>query len=104
MQMSMSAAVQSAAYTMRLKRRSRQFADALKVHAAGLTVVGASSFGGRTNSGAMFVKDAAGNPWVALTSGISGATPLSGSATMSDGSITWQPWLGIIRSAPPTPA
>ena len=35
------AAVQSAAYTMRLRRRGRAFADALTVHTAGLTVAGA---------------------------------------------------------------
>jgi len=98
------ATLAAARYNMRLRRRGRQFASELTVWAEGLTVVGADQFGGRLQSGAMYVQDSAGNPWVALTSGTTGSTPLAGSATMSDGGVTWQPWLGVIRAAPATPA
>ena len=99
----MTAATQAARYNLALRRRGRQFANALTVHTSGLTVVGADAFGGRLQSGAMFVQDSTGRPWVALTSGTSGATALEGDQVMSDGSITWQPWPGIIRAMPPTP-
>lgn len=98
------AAVQSAAYNMRLRRRGRQFASALTIWATGLSVIGADQFNGMVQSGAMFVQDSTGQPWVALTSGTTGATPLAGNTTMSDGGVTWQPWVGIIRADPPTPA
>ena len=52
---------------------SRQFADALTVHGPGLAVTGADAFGGHYTSGAMFVQDAVGLPWVALTSGTTGS-------------------------------
>lgn len=100
--MSTAAAIQCAAYNMRLRRRGRQFASALTVHQSGLTVIGANQFDGRTDL-ADFVQDSVGNAWVALTSGTSGATPLTGNSTMSDGGIVWQPWIGIIRSARQTP-
>jgi len=97
---------QSARYNMALRRRGRQFASALTVHAAGLTIVGANQFNGNLTSGAMFVaSEIDGQPWVALSSGVSGATPLAGDGpTMSDGAITWQRWPGVIRSMPATPA
>jgi hypothetical protein len=102
--MSNAAAIQSARFNMALRRRGRQFASALTVHASGLAITGADQFDGMLQSGAMFVQsEVDGQPWVALTSGTSGATPLSGTSTMSDGSIVWQPWPGIIRSMPPTP-
>ena len=85
--MSNSAATQSAAYNMRLRRRGRQFASALTVWTPGLTVVGADAFGGMVQSGAMYVQDSVGQPWVALTSGTTGAIPLAGRATMSDGGV-----------------
>lgn len=102
--MSTSAAVQSAAFNMRLRRRGREFANALTVHAVGLTVVGADAFGNRLTSGAQFVQDAQGNPWVALTSGTTGATPLTGNGVVNDGGVRWLNWGGILRSMPPTPA
>lgn len=96
---------QAASYNMRLRRRGRQFADALTVWASALNVTGADRANGMLQSGvAMFVQDADGNAWVALTSGVTGDIPLSGNATMSDGNIVWQPWPGIIRAMPPTPA
>jgi hypothetical protein len=99
------AQIQSAAFNMRLRRRSRQFANALTVHGAGLVVIGADQFGGNLQSGAMFVQsEIDGLPWVALTSGVAGATPLSGNGTMSDGGVTWQQFAGVIRAAPNTPA
>jgi hypothetical protein len=78
----------------------------LREHASGQTIIGADQFGGDLTSGAMFVKsEVDAVPWVALTSGTSGATPLKGNGpTMSDGSIDWQRWPGLIRVAPPTPA
>jgi hypothetical protein len=103
----MSTAVyQSAAFNMRLRRRSRQFASELTIHAPGQTIIGADQFGGNYTSGAMFVaSEVDGLPWVALDSGTSGATPLRGNGpVMSDGSINWLQWSGLIRSAPPTPA
>lgn len=101
--MSTSAAVQSAAFNMRLRRRGREFANALTPHAAGLTVVGADAFGNKLTSGAMFVQDSTGQAWVALTSGVTGATPLTGNGVVSDGSVKWLQWGGILRSMPPTP-
>jgi len=97
------AAIQSAAFNMRLRRRGRQFASALTVHTAGVTVVGADQFGGNYTSGAMFVQDAVGLPWVATTSGVTGSTPLTGNGVVNDGSVTWLQWSGVIRAAPPTP-
>ncbi len=103
--MSTAAVVQSAAFNMRLRWRGHEFAAALTVHAAGLTIVGADQFNGNYTSGAMFVQsEIDGLPWVALTSGVSGATPLAGNGTMSDGSITWLQWGGKILAAPPTPS
>ena len=104
--MSTAATIQAARYNMRLRRRGRQFASALTVHAAGQTIVGADQFGGNYTSGAMFVRsEIDGLPWVALTSGTSGETPLSGNGpVMSDGAVEWLQWSGIIRVAPPTPA
>lgn len=100
----MPTAQQSAAsYFIRQRQRSRQFALALTLHTAGLTVVGADMFGDRLTSGAMFVKDVDGNPWVALTSGVTGATPLTGNGTMDDGGVTWMQWGGKLLVAPPTP-
>lgn len=99
------AAIQSAAFNMRLRRRSRQFASALTVHAAGLAITGADAFNGQYASGAMFVQsEIDGLPWVALSSGTSGATPLAGNGpVMSDGSIEWLQWSGLIRAAPSSP-
>lgn len=95
---------QAVSYNMRLRRRGRQFADALTVWAQGLNVTGADQANGMLQSGvAMFVQDSTGQAWVALTSGVTGSTPLSGNRTMSDGGVMWQPWPGVIRSAPPTP-
>jgi hypothetical protein len=100
------ATIQSASYNMRLRRRSRQFASELTVHAVGQTIIGADQFNGNFTSGAMFVaSEIDGLPWVALSSGISGGTPLAGNGPVaSDGSIRWLQWSGLIRSAPPTPA
>lgn len=100
------AAFQSAAYNMRLRRRSREFASALTPHVEGLTIVGADQFNGNLTSGAMFVQsEIDGLPWVAMTSGISGGTPLAGNGPVaSDGSIEWLQWSGLIRAAPPTPS
>ena len=67
------AARQASSYFIRQRQRSRQFSKALTVHAAGLVVKGADQFGGFYLSGAMFVQDANGLPWVALTSGTTGA-------------------------------
>jgi hypothetical protein len=102
--MNQQAARQAASYTIRKRQRGRQFANALTVHTAGLVVVGADHFGGRLLSGAMFVQDADGNPWVALSSGVTGAVPLSGNGTINDGGVTWLQWGGRLNSAPPTPA
>jgi hypothetical protein len=101
----MSTAVnQSARYNMALRRRGRQFAAALTVHAAGLTVVGADQFDGNLTSGAMFVQsEVDGQPWAALTSGTTGSTPLIGNGVVNDGGVTWVQWGGVIRVAPPTP-
>ena len=98
------ATLQAARYNMRLRRRGRQFASELTVHTAGLTVVGADAFNGILTSGAMFVQDAVGQPWAALTSGVTGSTPLTGNGVINDGGVTWVQWEGIIRSMPPTPA
>ena len=63
------AAIKAAAYYMRLRRRSRQFASELAVHASGQTIKGADQFGGNLTSGAMFVQsEIDGLPWAALTS------------------------------------
>jgi hypothetical protein len=101
----LNAARQASAYFIRQRQRGRQFANALTVHAAGLTVVGADQFDGKYLTGAMFVQsEIDGLPWVALTSGVTGAEPLSGNGpTKSDGSVTWLQWSGKILSAPPTP-
>jgi hypothetical protein len=98
-------AIQAARYNMALRRRGRQFADALTVHKAGLTVVGADQFNGMLTSGAMFVQSETtpGQPWAALTSGTTGGTPLTGNGVINDGGVTWVQWSGLIRSAPPTP-
>ena len=98
------AAIQSAAFNMRLRRRSRFFASGLAVHAAGLTIVGADQFDGKLTSGAFFVaSEIDGLPWVALTSGVSGSTPLKGNGpVMSDGNVNYLQWSGLIRAAPPT--
>lgn len=101
--MSNASAREAASYFIRQRQRGRQFALALTQWAPGLVVTGADAFGGRLTSGAMFVQDANGNPWVALTSGTTGSTPLSGNETMSDGGVTWQFWGGKILAAPPTP-
>lgn len=99
------AQTQAATWRMRRRNRSKQFAAGLTVHAAGLTVIGADAFGGNLTSGAMFVQsEIDGLPWVALTSGTSGATALSGNnGTMSDGGVIWQQWTGYLLVAPPTP-
>jgi hypothetical protein len=97
------ATLQAARYNMRLRRRGRQFASALTVHAAGLTVVGVDQFDGNLTSGAMFVQNGVGLPWVALTSGTTGSTPLTGNGVINDGGVTWLQWGGVIRVAPPTP-
>lgn len=104
--MSTAATIQATRYNMALRRRSRQFASELTVHAAGQTIIGADQFGGHYTSGAMFVQsEIDGLPWVALTSGTTGATPLKGNGpVMSDGSIEWLQWSGLIRAAPPTPS
>lgn len=97
-------AQQSASYWMRLRRRGRQFASALTVHAAGQTIKGADQFNGALTTGAMFVQsEVDGLPWAALTSGTTGSTPLKGNGVINDGGVTWVQWSGIIRSAPPTP-
>lgn len=93
----------AATYFIRQRQRSRQFADGLTPHAPGLTVIGADAFGDRLTSGAMFVQDTDGNAWVALTSGTTGSTPLTGNGTMSDGAVTWLFWSGKLLVAPPTP-
>jgi hypothetical protein len=95
---------QAASYFIRQRQRSRQFALALTKHSAGLAVTGADAFDGKLTSGAMFVQDANGSPWVALTSGTTGSTPLTGNGVVNDGGVTWQFWAGKILSAPPTPA
>lgn len=104
--MTSTATLQAARYNLRLKRRSRQFASELTIHAAGQTIIGADAFNGNYTSGAMFVQsEVDGLPWVALESGTSGATPLAGNGPVaSDGSIRWLQWSGLIRSQPPTPA
>lgn len=99
-----SAAQQAASYTIRKRQRGRQFANALTVHAAGLTVHGADEFNGMLLSGAMFVQDENGLPWVALTSGTTGSTPLTGNGTVNDGGVTWLQFGGRLNSMPPTPA
>ena len=35
-----------------------------------------------------------GLPWVALTSGTTGATPLKGNGVVNDGGVTWLQWVG----------
>jgi hypothetical protein len=100
----LTAARQAAGYIIRKRQRGRQFADALTVHTAGLVVVGANDFGGMLLSGAMFVQDANGNPWVALTSGTTGGGALTGNGTVNDGGVTWLQFGGRLNSAPPTPA
>jgi hypothetical protein len=98
------APIKAAAFNMRLRRRSRQFADALTVHTAGLVVIGADQFVGKLTSGAMFVQDANGNPWVALSSGTTGATALTGNGVVNDGGVSWLQFGGLLRAMPPTPA
>lgn len=104
--MSTTATFQSAAFNMRLKRRSRQFASGITIHAAGQAITGADQFQGDYTSGAMFVQsEVDGLPWVALDSGISGSTPLAGNGpVMNDGNLNWLQWSGLIRAAPPTPS
>jgi hypothetical protein len=103
--MSTAATLQSARYNLRLRRRGRQFASELTVHAAGQTIVGADQFNGNLTSGAMFVQsEVDGLPWVALTSGTTGSTPLTGNGVINDGGVTWQQFAGVIRYMPPTPA
>jgi hypothetical protein len=101
--MNIQAARQSAAYFIRQRQRGRRFASALTVHAAGLTVVGADQFGGRYTSGAQFVQDSTGLPWVAVTSGVTGSAPLTGNGVVNDGGVVWLQWSGKILIAPPTP-
>lgn len=94
---------QASAYFIRQRQRSRQYAKALTVHTAGLVVTGADQFGGKLTSGAMFVQDANGNPWVALSTGTSGSNKLTGNGTVNDGGVTWLQWGGKVLVAPPTP-
>lgn len=98
-----SALRQAASYYIRQRMRGRQFASALTPHQSGLSVIGADMFGGRLTSGAMFVQDSNGNPWVALTSGTTGDGELTGNDTVFDGGVTWLFWSGKILAAPPTP-
>ncbi len=102
--MSNSAARQAASYTIRKRQRGRQFALVLTVHGPGLVVTGADQFGGRLTSGAMFVQDLNGLPWVALTSGTTGIGELEGNGTVSDGGVTWLQFGGRLNYMPPTPA
>lgn len=99
----LTAARQGAAYFIRQRQRSRQFALALTPWAPGLTIIGADQFGGQYLSGAQFVRDTVGNPWVAVTSGTTGSTPLTGNGVINDGGVTWLQWSGKILTAPPTP-
>lgn len=101
--MSMTAAISAALWRLRRRNRTKQFAAGLTVHGAGLTVTGMDQVA--TAAAADFVQsEVDGLPWVALTSGTSGATPLAGNGTMSDGGVTWQQWTGYISAAPNTPA
>jgi len=94
----------AASYFIRQRQRGRYYASQLAVHTAGQTIVGADAFGGRLTSGAMFVQsEVDGQPFVALTSGTTGATPLTGDMTINDGGVLWLKWSGKILSAPPTP-
>lgn len=94
---------QAASYFTRQRQRGRQFANALTLHTAGLVVKGAADYGGYYGTGAMFVKDANGLPWVALTSGTTGAGVLAGNGVVNDGGVTWLQWSGKLLAAPPTP-
>lgn len=102
--MSYAQQAQTAAYFIRQRQRSRQFANALTPHRAELTVVGADRFNGMYTSGAMFCQsEVDGQPFVAITSGVTGSTPLTGDTTVNDGSVLWLKWSGKILTAPPTP-
>jgi len=95
-------AQQAATYNARRRSRSRRFAQALTVHRSGLTVVGMDEVA--TAAAADFVQDEQGiGPWVALTSGVTDATPLTGNGVVSDGLVTWQFWSGNLLSMPKTP-
>lgn len=97
-----SAANQAASWRIRRRNRTKQFAAQLTVHRAGLTVTGMDQVA--TAAAADFVQsEVDGLPWIALSSGTTGATPLAGNGTMSDGGVTWQQWAGAIPSAPNTP-
>lgn len=100
--MSVAAQTQAAAWRLRRRNRSKQFAAALTVHQAGLTVIGMDRVA--TAAAADFVQsEIDGLPWIALTSGVSSGAPLSGNGTMSDGTITWMQWGGYISASPNTP-
>lgn len=97
----LNAARQASAYFIRQRQRGRQFASALTVHQAGLTVTGFDVTGKYAT--ADYVQDASGLPWVALTSGVTGSTPLTGNGIVNDGGVRWLQWGGKILSTPPTP-
>jgi hypothetical protein len=104
--MTQTAQTQSAAWRIRKRNRSARFAQALTVHAPGLVVIGADQFNGNLQTGAMFcVSEVDGvTPFVALTSGTTGPTALTGNGVVNDGGVTWQMWSGAILSPPATPA
>lgn len=98
------AARQASAFVLRKNSRSRRFGLALPVHAAGLVVTGVDVTG--STSTADYVQDDEGQglPFVALTSGTTGATPLDPNANVSsDGAVTWQRVFQLL-SPPPVPA
>lgn len=94
--------IAAASYFIRQRQRGRQFANALTVHQAGLTIVGYNETGKWQL--ADFVQDASGNAWVALTSGATGSGVLAGTGVVNDGGVEWLLWSGKILSPPNTPA
>ncbi len=102
--MSTAAAYAAASFIMRKNRRSRQFALALTPHQAGLTVVGVDHTGSTDTADYVQDDNGKGLPFVALTSGVTGAMPLNNNeAVVSDGSVTFQYWAGRLLTAKNTP-
>lgn len=97
------AATNAALFTMRKNSRSRRFALALTPHQAGLTVVGVDQTGSTDTADYVQDDNSNGLAFVAMTSGVTGATPLNNNeATSFDGAVTFQYWPRLLV-APNTP-